>query len=211
MKKFIVFEGADGSGKTTVLKEVQRWLRARYPDEPFLQTREAGGTDIGRRLRTLLLETKAEGEQLTPIAELLLYMADRSQHHEWLVQALNRYHVLCDRYCYSTVAYQSYGRGLELALVNRLNNLTTDGLRPDLIVWLDISPELGLMRSKQRGELDRLEQEDLSFHWRVRTGYEAQFSEQANVLRVDASKSLEEVLHLVTERIATCLELSKVT
>jgi dTMP kinase len=213
--RFIVFEGTEGVGKSTQLKLLQQWLidsgwmahvqQNLLPEiPPVIITRQPGGTDLGQRLRGLLLDsalTQAQG--LPSITELLLYAADRAQHvHTTLKPALKRGSlILCDRYMASTVAYQGYGRGLDLGLIGQLNAIATDGLVPDLTLWLDLDVQQGLNRARQRplavDELegqDRMEAAALSFHQRVQRGFAAQA--QANplrMIRIDAAFSAEQV------------------
>jgi dTMP kinase len=213
--RFIVFEGTEGVGKSTQLKLLQQWLAASgwmarlrqhrvLEISPMIITREPGGTDLGQRLRALLLDsalTQAQG--LPSITELLLYAADRAQHvHTTLKPALEKGSiVLCDRYTASTVAYQGYGRGLDLGLIEQLNAITTDGLVPDLTLWLDLDVEQGLNRARQRqpaaGELegnDRMEAAAFSFHQRVQEGFAAQANADPHrTVRIDAASSEDQV------------------
>jgi dTMP kinase len=208
--KLIVFEGVEGSGKTTQLQRCSNWLQASglleslgVPGEKTLValTREPGGTSLGLGLRQLLL-----GEHSSPIqdrAELLMYAADRAQHVEEFLkpQLANGTIILCDRYTDSTIAYQGYGRGLDLRLIQQLNQIATDGLESDLTLWLDIDAETGLKRARQRGTADRIEQADLTFHQRVQQGFaQLATSNPHRIVRIDASKSEEEV-HLAIQEI----------
>jgi dTMP kinase len=179
---FITFEGIEGSGKSTLLMRVATRLGDRV-----VTTREPGGTAVGRALRDVLLSRASEG--LTPMAELLLYFADRAQNVAEVVKpglAAGKV-VLCDRYVESSLAYQAYGRGLSREAVKALAVLATGGLRPDLIVLLDLPVEEGLSRVGRRGGRDRFESEDRAFHERVRQGYrELMAEEPARWLRLDA-------------------------
>ncbi|HEY7322648.1 MAG TPA: dTMP kinase [Candidatus Binatia bacterium] len=176
MIRFITFEGGDGSGKTTQLKTLERYLSER--GKSCLSTREPGGTSIGKHLRRVLLE--AGDQRITSETELFLYLADRAQHiHEIIVPALQQGKiVLCDRHTDSTLAYQGYGRGIDLQSLRRLNELVSQGIKPDLTLLLDCPVEIGLSRTAQRrsqigvglGE-DRFEREKLEFHERVRRGF----------------------------------------
>lgn len=211
--KLIVFEGVEGCGKTTQMGYLRDWLQ----DSGWLNrqsaehipsvvvTREPGGTELGGGLRQLLL-----GHQY-PIqerAELLLYAADRSQHvEEFLKPQLSKGAIiLCDRYTDSTVAYQGYGRGLSLSLIDQLNQLATQGLESDLTLWLDVDVEIGLARAKRRGATDRMEQADLAFHRRVQQGFAAlALAHPHRIVRVDASGSeagvQQEIQKIVQQRL----------
>jgi dTMP kinase len=167
---FVVFEGGEGVGKTTQIGLAAKWLAAKYGDDRILTTRAPGGTIVGSSIRRLLLE---EDKPIMPMAELLLYGADRAQHvRETIDPALNAGKiVLCDRFSASTIAYQGYGRGLDLAAIRTIDRLATGGIVPDLTIWLDLDVELALARVRSRGNLDRLESEDMDFHHRIRRGF----------------------------------------
>lgn len=197
--KLIVFEGIEGCGKTTQLHRTRDWLLSRIkaeiqPEVSVVLTREPGGTELGSGLRRLLLE--GDRQLVQERAELLLYAADRTQHVEELLkpQLAKGAIVLCDRYTDSTVAYQGYGRGLSLTLINQLNQIATEGLESHLTLWLDVDVEIGLARVRRRGVADRIEQADLEFHRRVQQGYrELAKADPERIVRVEASGSPEEV------------------
>lgn len=189
--KLIVFEGVEGCGKTTQIQKTQAWLQNLFTHKPVFVSREPGGTELGIRLRQLLLEHK-EGKPTQGTAELLLFAADRAQHVEEVLkpQLTLGTIVLCDRYTDSTVAYQGYGRGLNLALIHQLNSIATGGLESDLTIWLDVDVEAGLARTRGRGVSDRIEQEAIAFHRRVQQGYkELSQAYPHRIMRVDASLS----------------------
>lgn len=158
-------------------------------------TREPGGTQLGTKLRSLLLEYNGEAPILST-AELLLYAADRAQHVEEMLKVAlaSGTIILCDRYTDSTIAYQGYGRGLDLNLIEQLNAIATAGLESDLTIWLDVDVEIGLSRTRGRGSNDRIEQEAIAFHRRVQQGYrELARKYPHRIVRVDASLSESEV------------------
>ena len=194
----IVFEGVEGCGKTTQLQRSREWLQRHYSvgansSEPpaVIATREPGGTELGLDLRRLLL-FEAGKKPIQDSAELLLFAADRAQHVEEVLRpqlALGSI-ILCDRYTDSTIAYQGYGRGLSLSLIEQLNSIATGGLESDLTLWLDVDVEVGLARTQGRGVADRIEQETRAFYQRVQHGYiELAQAYPERIVRVDASLS----------------------
>lgn len=164
---FVVFEGGEGGGKSTQAALLAR--RLRRAGWPCTLTRDPGGTPLGRKVERWV--KRARGD-VPPATELLLFAAARSALTADIIQpALNRGSVvISDRYAASSVAYQGYGRGLDLETVDGVNRLATRFLQPDLVVLLDISPEDGLPR-KKGASFDRFQSEDLAFHNRVRQGY----------------------------------------
>jgi dTMP kinase len=207
---FIVFEGVEGSGKTTHIAHSYQWLRhSNHQKIPVITTRQPGGTGLGVAIRQLLLEEETD-YPLDDRAELLLYAADRAQHLAEIVQPQLEVGglVLCDRYTDSTIAYQGYGRGLDLKLIEQINHLATAGLESNLTIWLDVDVEIGLQRARQRGKIDRMEKNEIAFHQRVQQGYQELAKEHPNrICRVDASgtetdiqakiqKILNQYLHL---------------
>ncbi len=201
--KLIVFEGVEGSGKTTQIQRISRWLQDEIGSSsvPILVTKEPGGTALGRSLRKLLLDHH-EDEPIVDRAELLLFAADRAQH----VQGFLKPHlekgaiILCDRFTDSTIAYQGYGRGLDLSLTRQLNQIATGGLQSDLTLWLDIDVELGLARTQTRGAMDRMEQSELAFHQRVQQGFqELAQTHRDRIIPIDASLSPDEVTQQIQQ------------
>ncbi len=162
---FITFEGIEGSGKTT---QSQRLATVLGPDA--LLTREPGGTHISEQIRDIFLTS----DGITPMTELLLIAAARTQHVNELIRpALHaKRTVICDRFIDATVAYQGYRGDIDLAFIHQLNHTATDGLTPDITFILDLSPEIGLSRQQQGGvPRDRLDRESLESHRKVREGY----------------------------------------
>ncbi|MBI2902714.1 MAG: dTMP kinase [Candidatus Methylomirabilis oxyfera] len=209
---FITFEGGEGSGKTTHLKSLAHYLRD-LGDE-VVETRDPGGTTIGKEIRTLLLSP--ESAATSDSAELLLYEASRAQLvREVITPAITRGAVvLCDRFTDSTLAYQGFGRGLDQDLIRQLNHFVTGGLGPDLTILLDLHPRVGLERCTRsiragRAFRDRIAAEPLAFHQKIREGYLTLAREEPDRFRViDASLSVaqieaaikDEVLHLKRSR-----------
>jgi dTMP kinase len=194
---FVVFEGLDGSGKSTLIKKLEQLLLQK--GKAVELTREPGGTPLAEDIRHLLLRT--EGEPPAPLTELLLYEAARSQHVQTKIQpALKRgAWVLCDRYTGSTLAFQCGGRGIDRKLVDTLNSIATQNLEPDLWVLLDLSLEESMRRRENRDQsgekaLDRFELEAQQFHKKVRNYYLQLAKEQPQKwLVLNAESSPEDV------------------
>lgn len=198
---FITFEGMDGCGKSTQMRLLASVLRLRGAE--VVTTREPGGTPLGLRLREALLDTQ---EQVDPLAELLLYAADRAQHVRTLLRpALETDHiVLSDRYADATVAYQGAGRGFSPTLVAEVVALATGGLKPDLTLIFDLPVEESRERASRRTRHgragDRLDSEEIGFHARVRDAYlQIAQGEPERVRIIDASRSIEETHASVLE------------
>ena len=205
---FITFEGIDGSGKSTQLRMLASVLRLRGLD--VVVTREPGGTPLGERLRAALLDTD---EQVDPLAELLLYAADRAQHVRQLVRpALDTGHVvLSDRYADATFAYQGAGRGFPPALIHEVIALATGGLMPDLTLIFDLPVAQSRDRDRRRTDdgdaNDRLDAETDEFRARVRAAYLQIADDDADRVRViDASRSIEETHARVLELVLPLIE-----
>lgn len=197
---FIVFEGGEGTGKSTQAKALHRRLRRLGVSVKLVH--EPGGTPIGDRLRRWL----KFGRGITIQTELLFFEAARSQLVKQVIRpALARGQiVICDRFAGSTVAYQAYGRGVDLGLVNSLNEFAVDGVKPDLTVLLDLGVEQALGRKKSRG--DCFEREEYSFHLRVRDGYLKQAAANPDKwLVVDAGLPVEQVEQVVWARVQPLL------
>ncbi len=196
---FLTLEGGEGTGKSTQIRRLEARLSALGRD--VVRTREPGGTPLGGRLRRLLVETGLD-DAPGPRAELLLYAADRAHHVDSVVGpalAAGRL-VLCDRYADATVAYQGWGRGLDLDVIARINRLATGGLRPHRTVLLDLEPAEGVRRALarslggQEAREVRFEHEERAFHERVRQGYlDVAARDPDRVRVVDASGTPDEV------------------
>jgi dTMP kinase len=168
--QFITFEGGEGVGKSTNIEFCQQLLEAQGIE--VIVSREPGGTEIAEIIRDQLLK-KPHKEQMSDITEVLLVFAARAQHIEALVKpALDRgCWVLCDRFTDSTIAYQGYGRGLDLELISQLKCISQMGVEPDITFLLDAPIDIGMGRAKARGPADRFEIEQLDFFSRVRNGF----------------------------------------
>lgn len=187
---FVAFEGGEGVGKSTQIARAAQWLRSR--GRTVVETREPGGTPLGRQLRALLLDPAAH---VTPRAETLLYGADRAHHVETVIRPalVDGSVVLTDRYVDSTLAYQGAGRGLG-ADARVVTSWATGGLLPDLTVLLDLDPEVGLARAGARAAPDRLEGDTLAFHRAVRDGFLAlAAAEPARYAVLDAGAGADSV------------------
>ena len=206
---FITLEGPDGSGKTTQIDLLAEHLRGL--GQEVLITREPGGTSIGDQIRSVLHDVR--NIEMTSETEFLLYSASRAQH----VRQVIRPHlarggtVLCDRFADSSMAYQGYGRELELDEVRNITQFATGGLTPNLTVYLDLAVELGIERKQsahaaQAGEWNRLDQQTLDFHRRVRQGYlKMAEAEPGRWLVVDAAQSIAATQATIRRRLETLL------
>jgi dTMP kinase len=203
MALFITFEGGEGCGKSVQARALYQKLTKLAI--PVVLTHEPGGTPLGKKLARWL--KWAQDTDVSPLAELLLFNTSRAQ----LVDEVIRPNlekgkvVISDRYADSTTAYQSYGRGLDLAMVLAINNAATQGLKPDLTVLLDISTEAGLARKKAKRQ-DRFERENIAFHQRVREGYfKMAASDPRRWLVVDASQSKRKIAQVIWQRVSQLL------
>jgi len=212
MKAFITFEGIEGCGKTTQIRMARDDLRRRRI--PVLVTEEPGGAALGKHIRKLLLN---QGEcRIDAKAELLLFAAARAQHvQEVILPALAADRVvLCDRFSDATLAYQGFGRGLNLEFIQSLNHFSAAALEPDLTILFDLPVEVGLGRAIDRiarleggAREDRFEQEDLAFHRKIRSGYLTLAGEQPGRFRVvDASRDLQAIRQEVRTLIGTVIQ-----
>lgn len=193
--KFIVFEGIDGCGKTTQINQLAEWLENLdlIPKQnKLIITREPGGTKLGQSLRSLLLETSQENIP-KPITELLLYAADRAQHINQIIQpSLNSGDwVISDRFSGSTVAYQGYGRELDIKLITNLEKIATNGLLPDITFLLDIPVDESIKRRIKMTD-DRIEKEGKVFLEKVSTGFQT-LSKDREWKKISANRSRQDI------------------
>lgn len=203
MEIFITFEGIEGCGKTTQLKMLGDYLRKK--GYTVYETREPGGTFIGDQIRKILLNPENKG--MDAIAELLLYEACRAQlvkemgvkNQELEVKGNDKKFILCDRFTDSTLAYQGYGRGIKFEIISELNRIASKGIEPVITILLDLDVKAGLKRARERnknnkGQEERLEEETLEFHQKVRDGYLEIASKEADRVKIiDANKGIEDI------------------
>lgn len=199
---FITLEGTEGSGKTTQGKLLVKWLSAH--DYAVIYTREPGGTYIGEQIRNVLLSK--DNFEIIPEAEFLLFSASRAQHTARLIlPALKSgISVICDRYADSSLAYQGRGRGLGLETLCNITTFATFGLKPDITLYFDLSPEKGVLRKNKR---NRIDSEKISFHQQVRAGYLSLVEKEPNRwVVIDANNSIDiiqnQIREIVSGRIA---------
>lgn len=201
---FFVVEGVNGAGKSTLIGHIRDWFQAK--NRPACFTREPGGTEVGRALRKIILES--HHELLHARTETFLFAADRSQHVEELIRpSLEEGQiVVSDRYFYSTIAFQGFGRGQDARFIEAVNEMAVNEMLPDFVLLLDCDPALGLERNRasNTGEVDAFEDEELNFHTKIRDGFLTLARERKEVfVLLDASRSASEVwkeTELVLER-----------
>jgi len=202
---FITFEGIEGSGKTTQITHALEFLTRKGED--CIITREPGGTSTGRKIRSILLDPENKG--MDPVAELLLYMADRVEHVNKVIKPSLSFGktVLCDRYFDATIVYQGYARGLDINLIKKMHKLILNDLMPDITFLLDLPPAAGLSRAwkqieegERAGIETRFEKEAIAFHEKVREGYlELARQEPKRFVVVDAMKDEDDVREDIIE------------
>lgn len=204
MSLFITFEGVEGSGKTTQILRLKKYLTRK--GLACKVTREPGGVSISEKIRKILLDP--EHRRLVPFSELLLYEAARAQHIEEVIKPLLKKGtiVLCDRFNDASIAYQGYGRKIDLNLIRRLNRLVSQGIKPDLTFLLDCPSDIGLKRALQRNRMSRnekegrFEREKIVFHHRVRKGYlEIAKKDPRRVKVIDTRAGEEKVFEKIRE------------
>lgn len=201
---FITIEGGDGSGKSTQLN----LLKSYFENKGFhvVMTREPGGTVISEEIRKIILNTKFM--EMSNKTEALLYAASRAQHVEQLIKPNLQEGkiVISDRFVDSSIVYQGYARGLGMEEVAIINHYATGGLKPDLTILLDVSPEEGIKRKEEQKDLDRLELEKLNFHRKVSEGYKILAKkEPERILIVNGSKKVEEIQKIILSKVETLM------
>lgn len=203
--KFIVFEGSDGSGKTTILKNVKKYLDDNNID--YVLTREPGGTKISEKIRDLVLSN--ENKEMGDRTEALLYAASRAQHVKEIIKPnLEKGRlVISDRFVMSSLAYQGYGRQLGADQVKMINDFAIDSTKPDYTIFFNVDPITVLERKRANVEADRLENEEESYHQRVYNGYQDLLDDESlNLIVIDASKSIEEVTNATIEKLIEIID-----
>lgn len=203
--KLIVFEGPDGSGKTTVINEVKKRLKKDQIE--FLDFREPGGTKISEKIREIIIDN--DNDKMTSRCECLLFAASRSQLIEEKIRpALEKGKlVICDRFVLSSLLYQGVGRGLGIEKVKEINDFATENTKADLTIFFDIDYKTALVRKRVNFSADRFESEDFDFHRKIFDAYiDIAERYKDEIKRVDATKSVEEVTDQVMDLIYNSLE-----
>ena len=206
--KYIVIEGLEGAGKTTARDVIVDTLKTLGVGD-MVFTREPGGTLLAEKLRSLVLDIRSVGDEvITDKAEVLMFYAARVQLVETVIKpALARGSwVIGDRHDLSTQAYQGGGRGIDQTLLTTLRDAVLGDFRPDLTIYLDVTPEVGLKRARARGELDRIEQESLDFFNRTRARYLELAEQDPSIRTIDATQSLEEVVADIRRTVSAWVE-----
>ena len=190
---FIVLEGPDGSGKSTMAKMIGEYYKNAGREIVF--TREPGGTKISENIRDIILDNN--NTEMAYTTEALLYAASRAQHvAEFIKPHLEKDHVvISERYVYSSIVYQGIGRKLGIDKVKQINDFAIDGLKPDLVLFFDINPEKALSRKLSQGDADRLENEKLAFHNSVYDGYKEILKHYDEIISINADKNADELFY----------------
>jgi dTMP kinase len=200
--KFIVVEGMEGAGKSSAINVVERFLQQHQLN--FINTREPGGTPLAEQLRSIVKSADHQ-ETITQETELFLMYASRSQllANRILPALAQGQWVIGDRHDLSSRAYQGGGREIDDEILNAIADVTLKGFKPDLTLYLDVSPEIGLSRARARGELDRIELEQIDFFHRVRNKYCQLAAQDDNIMVIDASQTMEKVHQDIEESLTT--------
>ena len=209
--KFIVIEGIDGCGKTTQIEELSKWLPKSgllAKDSQLITTREPGGSLLGRKLRGLILD-KNENINPSSLAELLLYSADRAEHVSKIISPAlkNNNWVISDRFSDSTLAYQGYGRKINLEIIKNIESIVCQGEYPDLTFFLEISPEESILRRKNEIP-DRIESEGIGFLEKVNEGFKL-IAKEKNWKVISASQNVKTISNQIKETLLNCFSIKK--
>lgn len=205
---FITLEGPDGSGKSTVARLLADYLREKGYD--VLTTREPGGTKISEDIRNIILDTK--NTNMSYVTEALLYAASRAQHVYQKIKPAKEEGkiIICERFVLSSLVYQGIGRGLGIENVKAINDFAIQGVEPDVTLFFDIPPEVGLKRKNRRDRGDRLEREKLEFHKQVYEGYLSLIKlYEGKIILIDATKTKEDIFQQSIRIIDDLLEKSR--
>ena len=199
--KFIVIEGIDGCGKTTQINEISKWLPKSgliKKNSKLIKTREPGGSLLGKKLRNLILDNNKNNKP-SALAELLLYSADRAEHVSKIISpALEKNDwVLSDRFSDSTLAYQGYGRNINLKIIKNIESIVCQGERPDLTIFLEISPKESVLRRKNLVP-DRMESEGIKFLQKVNEGFKL-IAKEKNWKVISATKNINTISNEIKE------------
>ncbi|OGQ06873.1 MAG: dTMP kinase [Deltaproteobacteria bacterium RBG_19FT_COMBO_46_12] len=213
MSPFITFEGVEGSGKTTQIQRLKKYLTQK--GIPCKVTREPGGCPIGEKVRKILLNP--DHREMVSMSELLLYEAARAQHVKEVIEPFLKKGgvVLCDRFSDATLAYQGYGRKIDLKWIERLNHLSSGGIKPDVTFLLDCPSEVGLKRALQRNRTlkqeneGRFEKEKIQFHRRVRKGYLAIAKKEPRRVKVIDTREGEDKVFDIIQKLVDRLIIAK--
>ncbi|MGF6435955.1 dTMP kinase [Kosakonia sp. 1610] len=206
--KYIVIEGLEGAGKTTARDVIVDTLKTLGVSD-MVFTREPGGTLLAEKLRSLVLDIRSVGDEvITDKAEVLMFYAARVQLVDTVIKPAlaSGNWVIGDRHDLSTQAYQGGGRGIDQTLLTTLRDAVLGDFRPDLTIYLDVTPEVGLKRARARGELDRIEQESLDFFNRTRARYLELAAQDPSIRTIDATQSLEEVVADIRRTVTAWVE-----
>ena len=210
MSLFITFEGVEGSGKTTQIQRLKKYLTQK--GIPCKITREPGGCPIGEKVRKILLNP--DHREMVPLSELLLYEAARAQHVKEVIDPFLKKGgvVLCDRFSDATIAYQGYGRKMDLRWIERLNHFSSRGIKPDVTFLLDCPSDIGLKRALKRNRTlkqekeERFEKEKIQFHQRVRKGYLALAKKEPRRVKViDTRQGEDKVFNKIRKTVDNLL------
>ncbi len=202
---YVVFEGIEGSGKSLQINFLKEFFKRKNINSLF--TREPGSTEIGIEIRKILLNEKFIN--MNRFTEIFLYLADRAEHFNKIIEPnLNKFDIIIsDRSYFSTIVYQGFGRGINIELLEQLNNIVVKNIKPDYVILFDLPVEIGIKRALKRNEQtsnneSRFEKEQLEFHKKIREGYLYFAKREKNWLVIDALKSPEEIFAIIKDKIS---------